>query len=664
MTVSLVREGLKVGDEIVPLVSGSMHYWRHDRRTWASCLAAMKGIGFRVVDLYIPWSVHEVEKGRYDFTGDRDVVAFLREIEEFGMKAIVRPGPHINAELTHFGIPERVVWDAACQARSPQNNPVFLPMVPVGFPVPSYGSEAFFAEANAWLREVAKLVAPLAHPHGPVVMVQIDNEGALYFRDGIYDQDYHPDSVALYRGYIEQKYGTVDAVAKTYGATLRSFAELEPPKKFDAKTPTDLARHLDWAEAHEHLLVTALGRFGAALEEGGLTGIPTMHNLPFGEETTALNAKRLRGSVDLVALDYYHRATPADRRVIARRTTELATRSEALSQPAFAAELGAGFPPFFPPLDEEDSMFTLLATLAYGLSGFNLYMAVSRDRWIGGPIDPWGQRRPIAEQYVKLFDAIERTGLFGLRRRTPVKLVTPRSLRRLSRVMNAFGPATGAMFSVFGRGPEERCREDTLSLSVPIAVEGDRFLRAIESALEAHGVPFAHVGGEDADVTLDGAAWVIAATTGAMKPALFDALVAAGDRGAAVTLGPVVPTFDGSFQPLDAPLDLGRLAERGVPSVLDVTSASRAVTEAMITLRLPSYDVEPNGLALTVHERADGSPEVAFVLNPTDADVVARATLPGVTSARDALSLAPLSVSKGRLEARVAPRTVLMLELS
>lgn len=664
MAISLTREGLLIDGEALPLVSGSMHYWRHERRTWASCLAAMKGIGFRVVDLYVPWSVHELAEGRLDFTGDRDVGAFLRELGELGMKAIVRPGPHINAELTHFGLPERVVWNPDCQARSPKGNPVFLPMVPVGFPVPSYASRAFFREAAAWLRRVAEVLAPHAHPAGPIVLVQIDNEGALYFRDGIYDQDYHPDALRSYRRYLADKYGDVGALARATGVEARSFDDVEPPRRFDARSPAELARHLDWAEAHEHLLASALGEFKAALEQGGLTGAPTMHNLPFGEDTTALNARRLRGAVDLVALDYYHRAAPDDRRVIARRTTELATRAEALGQPAFAAELGAGFPPFFPPLDEADSMFTLLAALAYGLSGFNLYMAVSRDRWIGGPIDRWGQRRAIAERYAALFDAIERTRLFSLRRRAPVRLVTPRSLRRLTRVMNAFGPATGAMFSVLGRGPEERCREDTLGLSVPVAIEGDRFLRAVEAALEAQGVPFAHAGGEDADVTLEGASWVVCATTGALKPALFDALVAADERGAAITLGPVAPTFDGSFRPLDTPVELSRLTARGVPALLDVSHAARAVAHAVGALSLPTYVIEPDGLSVTVLEDAAGAPRVAFLLNPTAGDVVAKVTLPGVRAAEDALSGATVSVTSGRVEARVAERSVRMLALS
>ena len=34
-------------------------------------------------------------------------------------------------------------------------------------------------------------LSPLLYPAGPIVLLQVDNEGALYFRDGAYDQDYH-----------------------------------------------------------------------------------------------------------------------------------------------------------------------------------------------------------------------------------------------------------------------------------------------------------------------------------------------------------------------------------------------------------------------------------------------------------------------------------------
>ena len=62
----------------------------------------------------------------------------------------------------------------------------------------------------------------------------------------------------------------------------------------------------------------------------------------------------------------------------------------------FGAEMAGGFAPYFPPLKDADNAFSVLTALAYGLRGFNLYMAVERDRWIGAPIDPHGRPRPMA----------------------------------------------------------------------------------------------------------------------------------------------------------------------------------------------------------------------------------------------------------------------------
>src|SRR6185295_10708820 len=103
------------------------------------------------------------------------------------------------------------------------------------------------------------------------------------------------------------------------------------------------------------------------LVDAGFDGLPTMHNFPLGEAATPLNAARIR--LDLIGLDYYHRATPGEHATILRRTSELAARCQGTGAPPYGAELGAGFPPFFAPLDEADSMFTLLSALAYGLRG-------------------------------------------------------------------------------------------------------------------------------------------------------------------------------------------------------------------------------------------------------------------------------------------------------
>lgn len=673
--VKLAREGLVIGGEAVPLYAGSVHYWRLDPRDWRACLSAIKALGLRLVDTYVPWSVHEVAPGVLEL-GDtdprRDVAQFLRIAWELGLYAIVRPGPHINAELTYFGIPERIVWDPACQARSPNQNPVILPMLPQAFPVPSYASEVFLDETARFYRSIAKPLVPLLYPDGPIVMLQVDNEGAMYFRDGPFDQDYHPDAIALYRTFLREKYKTLADLAKAYGEDATSeqaprFGDIQPPTKFDARTPAGLARHVDWAELHEHLLARAMQRFADSLAEAGLDGVPRSHNFPPGQEATPLNAARVQGAIDLVGYDYYAKATPVTRSMISRRTSELAVRSDALDVPAFACEMGAGFPPFFPPIDERDSMFTMLVGLAYGLRGFNVYMAVERDRWIGAPIDPHGRERPFALFWRRLIAALDEIDFPSLRRRVPVRILIPRNERRLARVMHAFGPVSGAFFSVAGAGARESALEDDLGLGYPPAVEADTFVRMMESTLEARGVPFGHVGGEDRAVSLEGASWIVCVTSGGLSPTLFGRLAEVAATGTLVTLGPRAPELGGARRPLLRPLDLSILGPRLGVEVLcpaDPASVDRVVASAISALELPTFAVDPDSVYATIHEDSTGKARLLFLINPEPEETVARITVgPGPESARDLLKAQRFSIQNGALEAPVRGKSVRMLAL-
>jgi beta-galactosidase len=660
--------GSDAPEEVVPLWAASVHYWRLERADWRACLTAVRDLGFRLVDLYVPWGVHERAPGELDL-GQHDprldVVAFLRLIGELGLHAIVRPGPHINAELSYFGIPERIVWDPACQAKSPGGNPVVLPMIPAMFPVPSYASEAYLDETTRYFSLIGATLGPLRHPDGPIVMVQIDNEGAMFFRDGPFDQDHHPDAISRYREFVRERRRNLDALRTAYprlaqglaeGEALR-FSDLVPPSSLEAETLADLVYHLDWAAFQEDLLARAFGRLARALRDAGLAGIPTSHNFPLAQDRTALNAARINEAVDLVGFDYYNRASESDRAEVARRTGELALRSEKLGVPAFACEIGAGFPPFFPPLSERDSAFTMLAALAYGLRGFNVYMAVERDRWVGAPIDPHGGLRPFATFWKKLVEALDRAAFHTLRRRVPVRLLVPRIERRLARVTHAFGPATGALLAVMGQGPRESCVEDDFGTGHPLAIEADTFLRSFEQALDARGVPFAVVGGEDRDVAFDGADWVICATSGGFAESLARRLVDVAHRGARVTVGPRARRFDGDLRPLEDDLLAGKVE---LLEATDPATADAAVSRAVEALELPRFACDPDPVHATVHEDAAGELRVIFVINPSDEDYLARVAIGVEATFHDGIDGSITRSDGGVLETRMRPKTVRM----
>jgi beta-galactosidase len=633
----LRRSGLDIGGKILPLRAGAMHYFHHAPSDWGPGLDGILSMGLKLVDVYVPWGWHEIERGRFDF-GEKnprlDVSRFVRMAGERGLKVVLRPGPHINAELTFFGLPERIIWDPECQARTPRNNPVMLPIPPLAFPVPSYASDVFHEEAARWFDAMGAVLAPLCHPHGPIVLVQVDNEGALYFRDGPYDQDYHPDAIRLLREFLRDKYGNAEALAAAWDDEGLTFARALPPERFDATTTAELPRHIDWMEFHEHLLASAMQRFATKLRSVGFAEIPTMHNFPLGEMATPLNAARMSDAIDLVALDFYHHATPGEHMTILRRTTALAAASEGRGVPAYGAEVGAGFPPFFAPMEDKDSIYTLLVALAYGLRGFCLYMAVERDRWIGAPVDPHGRRRPLGDHYEALCKALDATRFHELVRRAPVRLVVPRSLRRLARASHAFGPLTPALFNILGVGFRETCLEDDVGFGEPPTLLGEAYIRSFERALTTRGVPFAYAGGETLDAGVAGAAWIVCVLTGGVKPAVVAQLRAAHREGAVVTVGPSVPDRDGSMRKMPAPHDATGLE---IEPLEVATRADALVARRIEELQLPTFAVDPGDAYLTIHEDLRGTPTVAFVMNPTATDLVTSVAIPRATTLIDVL---------------------------
>ncbi|MGO1001334.1 glycoside hydrolase family 35 protein [Lysobacter sp. CA196] len=147
--------------------SGEMHYPRIPREFWRERLRQARAMGLNTVTTYVFWNLHEPEPGRFDFSGNLDLAAFIRTAKEEGLDVIVRPGPYICTELEFGGFPAWLLRTPGLRVRS--MDPRFLTAV------------------ERYLRRTHEELAPLLSTHGgPILMMQVENEYGSYGRDRDY----------------------------------------------------------------------------------------------------------------------------------------------------------------------------------------------------------------------------------------------------------------------------------------------------------------------------------------------------------------------------------------------------------------------------------------------------------------------------------------------
>src|ERR1700712_3283144 len=87
------------------IISGEMHYPRIPREAWRQRMKMAKAMGLNTIGTYVFWNIHEPLKGKYDFTGNNDVAAFVKIAQEEGLWVILRPSPYVCAEWEFGGYP-------------------------------------------------------------------------------------------------------------------------------------------------------------------------------------------------------------------------------------------------------------------------------------------------------------------------------------------------------------------------------------------------------------------------------------------------------------------------------------------------------------------------------------------------------------------------------
>ncbi|KAK4385874.1 Beta-galactosidase [Sesamum angolense] len=78
------------------VLSGSIHYPRSTSEMWPDLIKKAKEGGLDAVETYVFWNAHEALRRQYDFTGNLDLIRFIKTVQDQGLYAVLRIGPFKN----------------------------------------------------------------------------------------------------------------------------------------------------------------------------------------------------------------------------------------------------------------------------------------------------------------------------------------------------------------------------------------------------------------------------------------------------------------------------------------------------------------------------------------------------------------------------------------
>lgn len=138
-------------------IMGEMHYNRVPREQWEESILKMKAAGIEIIASYVTWIYHEEEKGEYDFTGQRNLKAFIQLCKKHHLYVHLRLGPWVHGEVRNGGFPD---WLQERGRKNLRNN-----------------SQEYLNDVNKFWFQVSEQAKGLYFKDGgPIIGIQIENE--------------------------------------------------------------------------------------------------------------------------------------------------------------------------------------------------------------------------------------------------------------------------------------------------------------------------------------------------------------------------------------------------------------------------------------------------------------------------------------------------------
>ena len=164
-----IKDTFYLNGEPFQIISGAIHYFRIVPEYWKDRLEKLKAMGCNTVETYIPWNMHEPQKGHFHFDGMLDIEKFIQTAQDLGLYVILRPSPYICAEWEFGGLPAWLLAEDGMKLRV--NYGPFLKHVYEYYDVLLKKIEAYQINFG-----------------GPVILMQIENEYGYYANDKDYLQ--------------------------------------------------------------------------------------------------------------------------------------------------------------------------------------------------------------------------------------------------------------------------------------------------------------------------------------------------------------------------------------------------------------------------------------------------------------------------------------------
>jgi hypothetical protein len=147
---------ISINNKPVIPVTGEFHFSRYPNQYWDESIKKMKAGGITVIPTYVFWNLHEEEEGKFVWTGDKNLRAFIELCKKNNMQVIVRIGPFCHGEIRSGGLPD---WLLGKPLNIRSNDPLYL----------SYVQKLY--------SQIAKQLQGLYYKDGgPVIGIQIENE--------------------------------------------------------------------------------------------------------------------------------------------------------------------------------------------------------------------------------------------------------------------------------------------------------------------------------------------------------------------------------------------------------------------------------------------------------------------------------------------------------